>query len=222
MRYTLIGSLVVLMLGMWGSMTGAPAVVDGRNTVLVDFSTAREPVPPGWELSVKKGEPQLQLVRDSGKQALQMRSEQASFALQKKVHIALQEAPFLVWQWKVTALPPGGDFRRSGTDDQAAQLIVAFSSSHFLTYIWDSSVPKGTVAAAPAPPFKKIFAVVMQSGPQGLGNWITERRNLVEDYTQAFGEAPEAIEGIRIQINSQHTQSRAESYWHSIVVAAQP
>jgi hypothetical protein len=70
--------------------------------------------------------------------------------------------------------------------------------------------------------FKKIFAVVMQSGTQGLRTWITERRNLVDDYKQAYGEAPEAIEGVRIQINSQHTQSRAESYWRSIAVTARP
>ena len=214
-----IGYLVVMMLGIWGSGVG---VTWGQHTVLVDFSTARETVPQGWELSVKTGEPHLQLVHDSGKQALQMRSEQASFALQKKVHIALQGSPFLVWQWKATELPRGGDFRRPDADDQAAQLIVAFSSRHFLTYIWDSTAPKGLVAAASAPAFKKIFAVVMQSGSQGLGTWITERRNLIDDYKQAFGAAPEAIEGVRMQINSQHTQSRAEAYWYSIAVTAQP
>jgi hypothetical protein len=142
--------------------------------------------------------------------------------LQKKIQISLQASPFLVWDWKVTELPKGGDFRRSGSDDQAAQLIIAFSSSRFLSYIWDSTAPKGTIAEASAPVFKKIFAVVMQSGTQGLGTWITERRNLIDDYKQVYGEKPEVIEGVRIQINSQHTQSRAESYWHSIAVTARP
>jgi hypothetical protein len=179
-------------------------------------------VPEGWELSVKTGEADLQLVQDEGKQALRMLSNQASFSLQKKFQISLQATPFLVWGWKATELPKGGDFRRSSTDDQAAQLIIAFSSSRFLSYIWDSTAPKGTIASAPAPLFKKIFAVVMQSGMQSLGTWITERRNLVDDYKQAYDEEPEVIEGVRIQINSQHTQSRAESYWHSIVVTARP
>ena len=62
----------------------------------------------------------------------------------------------------------------------------------------------------------------MQSGPQGLGTWITERRNLINDYKQAYGEEPKVIEGVRIQINCQHTQSRAESYWHSIAATAKP
>jgi Protein of unknown function (DUF3047) len=219
MRYRWTWYFGVILCGIWGCAT---SIAWGQSTVLIDFSTTRETVPKGWELAVNAGEPHLQLVQDSGKQALQMRSDQASFSLQKKIQISLQASPFLVWDWKVTELPKGGDFRRSGSDDQAAQLIVAFSSSHFLSYLWDSTAPKGMIASAHAPMFKKIFAVVMQSGTQGLGTWITERRNLIDDYKQAYGEEPEVIEGVRIQINSQHTQSRAESYWHAIAVTARP
>ncbi len=211
--------LSLLILGLCG---GAAGMARAETKVLVDFTTGREPVPKGWELSVNTGEAHMQLIQDEGQQALQMRSDQASFAIQKQERIALQDTPWLVWQWKVTAIPPGGDFRRSATDDQAAQLIAAFSSRHFITYIWDSTVPKGTMDAAPAPLFKKLFALVMQSGTTGLGTWMTERRNLVEDYKKAYGEAPEALEGIRIQINSQHTKSRAESYWRAVKVTAQP
>lgn len=195
----------------------------GQAVVVADFSTMRGSVADEWEVSVHKGEAQVKLVQDGEKQALHMRSDKASFALQKKVQVALKETPFLVWQWKVTNIPPNGDFRNAKVDDQAAQLIVAFSSSRFITYIWDSLAPKGTLAETSAPPFKKLFAAVVQSGSQGLGTWITERRNLIEDYRQAFGgETPESIEGVRIQINSQHTQSLAESYWRSILVTAKP
>ena len=193
----------------------------GQELVLVDFSKAQNTVPPGWELLVNKGDAQLQLVSEAQSQALQLRSEAASFALQKKIHIALRDKPFLVWQWKVTHLPTGGDFRAHHTDDQAAQLIVAFSSSHFLSYIWDTTVPRGISGNAPAPPFRKILALVIQSGTQALGKWITERRNLIQDYTHLFGEAPESIQGLRIQINSQHTHSFAESYWKSIMLTGQ-
>lgn len=209
--------LIVLL--VWGCLAGSAI---GQTQTLADFTTGREPVPPGWELSVTTGKAQMQLVEDEGQQALRMRSEQASFAIQKQQRVALQTTPWLVWQWKVTAIPPGGDFRRSATDDQAAQLIVAFSSSHFLTYIWDSTVPKGTLGSAPAPLFKKLFALVMQSGSTGVGTWMTERRNLIEDYKQAYGEEPEALEGLRIQINSQHTKSNAESYWRTVTITDKP
>ncbi len=190
----------------------------GQEVVLIDFNNATQAVPNGWKLFVNQGQPQLQLVPARGGQALQLRSDRASFALQKKAHLSLQDTPYLVWQWKVTELPKGGDFRRRRTDDQAAQLIVAFSASRFISYIWDSTVPKGTFAQAPAPPFRRILALVMQSGPHALDTWITERRNLVEDYRQMFGETPETIRGLRIQINSQHTDSYAEAYWKSIVL----
>ena len=219
MRYRWRWYVGVILCGIWGHYT---SFAWGQSTVLVDFSTTRETVPQGWELSVNTGEPHLQLVQDDGKQALRMLSDQASFSLQKKVHIVLQPSPFLVWDWKVTQLPKGGDFRRTSTDDQAAQLIIAFSSSRFLSYIWDSTAPQGMIAAAHAPLFKKLFAVVVESGTQKLGTWITARRNLIDDYKQAYGEEPEAIQGVRIQINSQHTKSRAESYWQSIAVTAKP
>lgn len=189
----------------------------GQQLLVVDFTTAAQPVPEGWEVLENTGKANVALVREADGQALQLRSEHTSFALQKKVQIPLQEYPVLVWQWKVTQLPAGGDFRRSSTDDQAAQLIVAFSERQFLAYIWDSTAPQGLLEEAPAPLFRKIFAMVMQSGPRALGTWFTERRNVIDDYTRAFGQAPEAIEGVRIQINSQHTRSRAESYWKSIL-----
>jgi hypothetical protein len=205
----------LLFLALWYSLAGQGW---GQDVVLVDFTTSQEAVPTGWELLVNKGEAQIQLVADAPGQALQLRSDSASFALQKELRIPLQKTPYLTWSWKVTQIPTGGDFRQSKTDDQAAQLIVAFSSKHFLSYIWDSTVPKGTSGEAPAPPFRTIFALVMQSGRQALGTWIIEKRNLIEDYTRLFGEAPAALEGLRIQINSQHTRSQAEAYWRSVVL----
>jgi hypothetical protein len=215
---------MAIVLSLWVLTIFPPPLpsVGAQQLVVVDFSSAAQPVPEGWEVLENTGKANAALVREADGQALQLRSEQTSFALQKKVQIALQEYPFVVWQWKVTQLPEGGDFRRSSTDDQAAQLIIAFSERQFLAYIWDSTAPQGLLGEAPAPLFRKIFALVIQSGPRALGTWLTERRNVIDDYTKAFGQAPKATEGVRIQINSQHTKSRAESYWKSILFTSQP
>ena len=53
---------------------------------------------------------------------------------------------YLTWHWKVTQLPSGGDFRHASTDDQAAQVLVAFDDRRILSYIWDTNAPKGRVA----------------------------------------------------------------------------
>ena len=131
------------------------------------------------------------------------------------------------WQWKVTELPKGGDFRKSATDDQAAQLYVVFFWGVFkkqaIAYIWDSTAPVGTTAKVSPPiPFVTIHAVVVRSGDKKLGKWVTETRNVVEDYKKLFGSKVKEVQAIRIQINSQHTKSEAESYWRFVRFKAQP
>ena len=196
-----------------------PGTGSGQDIVLVDFNTARDVVPDGWELVVNQGDADLRLTSENNGQALQLRSHNASFALQKEIQLDLQENPFLVWTWKVMQLPAGGDFRRRKTDDQAAQLIVSFSATRFISYIWDSTAPKDVYGKAPSPPFRKIMAWVVRSGSKALGEWKTERRNLVDDYAKLFGEPPKTLRGLRIQINSQHTRSRAAAAWQSIVLS---
>lgn len=191
----------------------------GQDIVLVDFKTAQDVIPDGWELVVNRGNADLRLTPENDGKALQLRSHNASFALQKETHLDLRENPYLIWTWKVTQLPSGGDFRQRKTDDQAAQLIVSFSATRFISYIWDSTAPKDNYGKAPSPPFRKIMAWVVESGPRALGVWKTERRNLIDDYTKLFGEAPKTLRGLRIQINSQHTQSLAAAAWKSIILS---
>jgi hypothetical protein len=69
---------------------------------------------------------------------------------------------------------------------------------------------------APAPPFMTIKAVVMRSGTADLGTWINETRNVYDDYRKLFGEEPPAVRGVRLQINSQHTETSAESYFADV------
>ncbi len=198
-----------------------------QEAVVVNFGEEKHPLPQGWKLSEKQGKADLTLVPDGGTQALKLRSDSASFSLNKDLGIDLTKTPYLEWQWKVTELPKGGDFRQSETDDQAAQLYVVLHWGTFkkeaIAYIWDTTAPVGTIEKiSPSVPFLKIHAVVVRSGDQDLGKWVTETRNVVEDYEKLFRSKPKNVEGIRIQINSQHTKSEAESYWRSVRFKAQP
>jgi hypothetical protein len=198
--------------------------ISTEEVVVGDFlQTEQQKIPRGWELSVHEGEPDLTLVPDGGGQALKLRSRLSSFSLTKAVDIDLKKTPYLEWQWKVTELPTGGDFRRPVTDDQAAQLIVVFSwgglRQEVIMYMWDSTAPEGMASKMPSPPlypFLDLHAVVVRSGEAQAGKWITERRDVVADYRRLFGREPDRIRGIRIQINSQHTKSQAEAYWRSV------
>jgi hypothetical protein len=173
-------------------------------------------VPPDWQVKVNYGQPEFGPCSDPDGPCLHLKSTKASFALERRVDIIPTEMPLLTWRWKVTQLPAGADVRKPALDDQAAQLLVAFADRRILTYIWDTTAPKGTVESASAIPLVHIFAVVCQSGPAEMNHWVTESHNLAADYQRAFGKPAPRVSGLRIQINSQHTGTVAESYFGDV------
>ena len=187
--------------------------------VIADFSTGADEkgVPKGWQIQEKSGKADFAVVKDGDLNAVRFRSDNTSFSLQKEVNVDLKKYPVLTWKWKVTKLPVGGDFRRSKTDDQAAQLFLAFSKTKAIVYIWDTTVPQGTMGNAAGPFFMSIKTVVVRSGAADMGKWLTEVRNVYDDYKKLFGDEPTAVAGVRLQINSQHTETSAESYFANVV-----
>jgi len=190
----------------------------GDSVVIADFSSGVDArgVPQGWQIKEKSGKADFAVVKEGASFVFKMRSANTSFSLQKEVNIDLRQYPVLTWKWKATKLPGGGDFRKSGTDDQAAQLFLAFSKTQALVYIWDTSAPQGVMGEAAAPFFMTIKAVVLRSGSAELGTWITESRNVYEDYKKLFGKEPPLVTGVRLQINSQHTGTSAESFFADV------
>lgn len=206
------GALVTALLFVAHPAGAADRVVVG------DFSTAvvAGGVPAGWELKEKSGKADLAVVVEGGVPAARFRSASTSFSIQKGVKVDLGRFPVLTWKWKVTQLPAGGDFRESATDDQAAQLFVAFSKSQAIVYVWSSTVPKGTMARTSPAPFMTVQVVVLQSGPAKKGKWVSESRNVHQDYRRLFRSEPPPVSALRLQINSQHTGSSAECYFADV------
>ena len=187
--------------------------------VVADFSRGMEKngAPSGWVVKEKEGKADFTVVREEDLHALRLRSEGTSFSLQRPVNIDPRLFPLLSWKWKVTKLPMGGDVRKSTADDQAAQLFVAFSNSKVIAYIWDTNAPRGVVEDTRLPPFLTIKALVVRSGYSDAGKWLTENRNTYQDYLDLYREEPPKVAGIRIQINSQHTDTSGESYFADVV-----
>lgn len=173
-------------------------------------------LPSDWQIKVMHGKPDITTCGSVSASCLHLKSEKASFGLEHSVDVNPQENRFLTWRWRVTQLPSGGDFRKASSDDQAAQLLVAFADRRILTYIWDTSAPKGTAQSASSIPLIHVFAVVCESGAADLDKWISETRDIAADYEHAYGKPAPQVKGLRIQINSQHTGSVAESFFGEV------
>ena len=179
-------------------------------------------LPSEWEIKVNHGRPDISVCSDDAGPCVRFKSVKSSFGMERSVDVNPSETPFLTWRWKVTQLPTGGDFRHSGTDDQAAQVLVAFADRKVLTYIWDTSAPKGTAESASNVPLIHVFAVVCESGGSAANRWLPENRNIAADYERAYGKPAPRVKGVRIQINSQHTGSVAESYFGDVAFRSSP
>jgi hypothetical protein len=209
--------LICVVLGWFGVVSAS------HGLVVADFSTGlgTDGAPPGWEVKEKAGRADLSVVKEGAIHALRLRSQGTSFSLQKPVNVDPRQFPVLSWKWKVTKLPEGGDVRKAHADDQAAQLFIGFDNSNVISYIWDTNAPEGVVEDTWVPPFLDIKTVVVRSGNDDAGRWLTENRNAYEDYVKLFGQEPPKIAGIRIQINSQHTDTSGESYFADVVFRTQ-
>src|SRR5262245_24358341 len=84
--------------------------------------------PADWQVKVNHGKPDISACKDdSSATCIHLKSVKSSFALERAVDVDTGQHPYLTWRWKVAQLPGGGDFRHSSTDDQAAQVLVAFA-----------------------------------------------------------------------------------------------
>lgn len=178
--------------------------------------------PSDWQIKVNHGKPMISSCTPADGSCLHLRSVKSSFALERNVDVDPYETRYLTWRWRVAELPEGGDFRHAWTDDQAAQVMVGFADRRVLTYIWDSTAPKGTMQNASSIPLVHIFAVVCESGAADVNRWLPELRDVAADYERAYGKAAPRVKGLRIQINSQHTGTTAESSIGEVVFRNKP
>ena len=176
-------------------------------------------IPEGWK-GGDWGSPRydLQIVEIDGHRVLHLKSDGDSSTISREIKgmVDLKQTPILEWRWKITRLPRGGDARKSATDDEAGQIYVTWPRfpealrSRIIGYIWDTSAPVGSI-------FKSektgtVQYVVVESGGAKLGQWVTERRNVVDDFKKIYSEESGNPGALSISIDSDDTKSSAEAF----------
>jgi len=56
----------------------------------------------------------------------------------------------------------------------------------------------------------------VESGNEKAGTWVSEERNIFEDYRKMFGEEPPALGGVAIMTDTDDTQDEATAYYGDI------
>lgn len=217
-RATLIATALLVL-------TGTAWAID--QLVIEDWSkhpVGVKGIPSGWQ-GQNWGSPlyDMAVVDEGGRKVLQLRSANEGSTISKEIKgkVNLKETPVLEWSWKVVTLPKGGDSRKKALDDQAAQIFLVWPRfpeavrSRIIGYVWDSTAPAGTIAKSEKT--GTVTYVIVRSGPAELGKWITERRNVAEDFRKIYGEEPDNPAAVSLAIDSNDTHSTAESSMGAIL-----
>jgi hypothetical protein len=208
------------------------------------FSSSRpnDSVPKGWKPA---GAPkfrratQYTLVNEAGTTVVHALADSSSSALAQDVSIEGNQLSTVKWRWKVPHIIPGEDNTKRESEDAPARVVFAFSGKSSLLsfgdrlffaqvralagidvpyatleYIWGDGAPVDTVIVNSWT--SRIRMLVVESGSQRTGQWITEKRNLYEDFKRAFGEEPGRLIHIGICTDSDATGATAEAYYGDI------
>lgn len=203
----------------------------GRVVVIEDWTTdavSRRGIPSGWtgEAFGRRANYDFTVEQIVSKRVLHLKSQNDHSTIARDItgKVSLKETPILEWRWKAMTLPKGGDLRRKETTDMAAQLYVvwprfpALLRSRIIGYVWDATTPAATIVKSQKT--GTVTFVVMRSGSEDLGKWLTEHRNVAEDYVKIFGEVPDDPKAVTISIDSNDTHSEAESFIGPIIFRA--
>jgi len=198
------------------------ALAAGAEVVVVEDWTqpllGARGIPTGWRpYETIGGRPayDFTVVESDGRRALLLKSHDDHSTIARELHVDLRATPILEWSWKAVQLPAGGDIRRKETSDLTAHIYViwprfpAMVRSRLIGYVWDAAAPVQTVEKSRKTGSVHFF--VLRSGPGELGRWLTERRDVLEDYRQVFGEDPEDPRALALSIDTNDTHSEAEA-----------
>lgn len=169
-----------------------------------------------------------------GVAAVEAQASKSMALFGRPLEIDLQKTPFLCWQWRIDAPVASADMTRKSGDDYAARVYLTFDVAPdqlgaftrarlalarsiyggqvpdaALNYIWDNHHPVGTLQENAYTDRARML--VLRSGGDLAGRWVVERRNVLQDFRQAFGDAGGQLRGLAIASDTDNTGEEAHA-----------
>lgn len=195
----------------------------------------------GWQPFVLPGKTKTvytkQVVDD--RWVLHAKAERSASMYRRVVRIEPDQLGMVSFSWKVSSLLDQADVRDSETEDAAVRVLLAFDGDSArlsqrnrlmfdlmqslsgetppfatLMYVWDGRAEVDSLVINQRS--DRVRKIVLESGPQHLGQWRSYVRDIRADYRRAFGEDPGALIGVAVMTDGDNTQARAEAWYGEI------
>lgn len=173
-----------------------------------------------WQKKSFVGETHYALENTHGQLALRADSNAAASGRYREVSVDLNKTPILNWTWKIKGLLTGNDERTRAGDDYPARVYVIFSGgirfwrTRAINYVWSNHQPVGS--RWPNAFTDQAHMIAIESGPERIGQWISERRDVRADYRLAFGEEPGRVDAVAIMTDTDNTGATATAWYGDI------
>lgn len=178
---------------------------------------------------------------DQSGSVLRASSQNSASCLIYQKSFDVYECPVISWRWKVNNVYEQGDAASKSGDDYPLRVYVLFEYNpdtaglgkrlkygmvktlygeyppdSTLNYIWANKV-------RPPRPIPNAFTdrammIPVQSGPAKVKTWVTETRNILADYREAFGQPPPANATLAVMNDSDNTGESSVSFLDFILV----
>ncbi|MBU0485915.1 MAG: DUF3047 domain-containing protein [Proteobacteria bacterium] len=174
-----------------------------------------------WEEKSFSGKTKYSLDTEQDRSCIKAVSKGTASGLFYKIDFDPEQYPIITWSWKVENILAKGDAKTKEGDDYAARIYVVFPSFFFwktraINYIWANKLPKET--SVPNAYTSNAMMIAVESGPELTGQWLTETRNIHEDFKNLFGEAPPKVGAIAIMTDTDTTGELATAYYGPISI----
>ncbi len=232
--------LLIMIVFLWGSLSFIHA--DSLNVGHFSDLAPGGDFPETWEPMTFSGidrHTRYTLIQDDGRTVILADSRNAASGLIRSLRVDPADFPVIQWEWKIEHVLEKGDAGTRQGDDYAARIYVAFAfdpdqaswwerarhksaamlsdkeiPGSALNYIWANRVPAESILTNPY--LSESMMVAVQSGNTHASRWITEKRNIVADYRQAFGRPPPEIIGVGIMTDTDDTGETTIGYYGDI------
>ncbi len=180
----------------------------------------------GWQSKSFLDLTDYQLVLDQDDQVLKANSNGKASALIYKQRIDLHQTPWLNWRWKIEQPLAGNAETTKSGDDYAARIYVIIDGgmlkwrSKALTYVWSSrsgDIPDWPNAFVP----KNAMMIAVRNAEHDIDTWHSEKRNVLTDLEQAFGQEIRYIDAVAIMTDTDNTGQSASAFYGDLFFSEQ-
>jgi hypothetical protein len=99
-------------------------------------------------------------------------------------------------------------------------IAIEFDNGQDLTWFWSRELEPSTIFACPLEWWnERETHMILQSGPDGLGEWFTHVRNISDDYQAGVNhDLPERITAVWFIANNAFAFQPAEAYFANVTI----